>query len=80
MEVEFLPNYMTYNGNMLFHYTRFESALKIISTNQLLFGDFSKMNDISESSREVFNDLAEEELKKYKNEKMVKRGLSFVKI
>jgi hypothetical protein len=67
MEVEFLPNYMTYNGNMLFHYTRFESALKIISTNQLLFGDFSKMNDISESSREVFNDLAEEELKKYKS-------------
>ena len=47
MEVEFLPNYMTYNGNMLFHYTRFESALKIISTNQLLFGDFSKTEEKS---------------------------------
>lgn len=60
-------NYMTYNGNMLFHYTRFESALKIISTKKLLFGDFSKMNDISESCREVFNKLAEEELRKYKS-------------
>ncbi|MBO4611567.1 MAG: DUF2971 domain-containing protein [Bacteroidaceae bacterium] len=67
MSAEFSPNYMTYNGSLLFHYTRFESALKIISTKKLLFGDFSKMNDISESSREVYNELAEEELKKYKS-------------
>ena len=67
MDEEYLPNYMTYNGSLLFHYTKFESALKIITTKRLLFGDFSKMNDISESCREVFNELAEEELKKYQS-------------
>lgn len=67
VDEENIPNFMTYNGNMLFHYTRFESALKIITTKHLLFGDFSNMNDISESYREVFNNLAEEELRKYKS-------------
>lgn len=67
MDEEYLPNYMTYNGSLLFHYTKFESALKIITTKKLLFGDFSKMNDIAESCREVFNELAEGELKKYKS-------------
>lgn len=67
MEEGYSPNYMTYNGNLLFHYTRFESALKIITTKKLLFGDFSKMNDIAESCREVFNELAEGELRKYKS-------------
>ena len=67
MEEDYSPNFMTYNGNLLFHYTKFESALKIITTKRLLFGDFSKMNDISESCREVFNELAEEELKKYQS-------------
>ena len=67
MENEPVPNYMTYNGNMLFHYTRFDSALKIISTKKLLFGNFTNMNDISESFREVFNEIAEDELQKYKS-------------
>lgn len=70
---------MTYNGNLLFHYTKFESAIKIISSKKLLFGEFSKMNDIAESCREVFNELAEEELQKYKSlsftfDKKGKRG------
>ena len=65
MENEPVPNYMTYNGNMLFHYTRFDSALKIISTKILLFGNFTNMNDISESFREVFSEIAEDELQKY---------------
>ena len=67
MEREYLPNYMTFNGNLLFHYTKFDSVLKIISTKKLLFGDFLKMNDISESCREVFNELAEDELRKYQS-------------
>lgn len=65
MKEDCSPNYMTYNGNLLFHYTKFESALKIITTKRLLFGDFSRMNDISESCREVYNELAEDELIKY---------------
>lgn len=67
MEEDYSPNYMTYNGSLLFHYTKFESALKIITTKKLLFGDFSKMNDISESCREVYNELAEDELRKYQS-------------
>jgi len=67
MEEDYSPNYMTYNGGLLFHYTKFESALKIITTKRLLFGDFSKMNDISESYREVYNELAEDELRKYQS-------------
>ena len=64
---DYSPNYMTYNGNLLFHYTRFESCLKILFTKKLLFGDFSRMNDISESFREVFNGYSEDELQKYKS-------------
>ena len=51
-------NFMTYNGNHIFHYTTFSSAIKIIASNNLLFGDFKNMNDISESRREVFNEVA----------------------
>ena len=43
------PNYMTYNGNHLFHFTSFSSSIRIISSNCLIFGDFKNMNDISES-------------------------------
>ncbi len=60
-------NFMTYNGNHIFHYTTFSSAIKIIASNNLLFGDFKNMNDISESRREVFNEVAIVELCKYKS-------------
>ena len=45
---------MVYSGNHLFHYTKFESALKIIASGYLKFGDFKNMNDIAEAYREVF--------------------------
>lgn len=45
---------MFYTGNHLFHYTNFESALKIIATHSLKFGNFEDMNDIAEANREVF--------------------------
>lgn len=61
------PNFMTYNGNHLFHYTTFLSAIKIIASKNILFGDFKNMNDISESRREVFNEIAIVELCKYKS-------------
>lgn len=74
------PNFMTYNGNHIFHYTTFLSAIKIIESKNLLFGDFKNMNDISESWREVFNEIAIVELCKYKSlsftfDNSYKRGL-----
>lgn len=73
------PNYMTYNGEHLFHFTTFTSAIKIVSSNVLLFGDFKSMNDISESRREVFDDTVIPELSRYKSlsftlDKRCKRG------
>lgn len=46
--------FMIYTGNHLFHYTKYESALKIIASGGLKFGDFKNMNDIAEAYREVF--------------------------
>ena len=64
-------NFMTYNGEHLFHYTSFESALKIISSNTLRFGLFENMNDIAEVKREYFTNIdiekVELEMKKYKS-------------
>lgn len=79
IEIENVPNFMTYNGKHLFHYTSFLSALKIILSEKLLFGDFKGMNDISESRREVFDDVAIVELNRYKSisftkDKREKRG------
>src|SRR5574344_1372303 len=61
------PNFMTFDRNKLFHFTTFESALKIISSRKLIFGDFSGMNDISESRRDFFIEAAEKELQKYRS-------------
>lgn len=52
---------MIYTGNHLFHYTTFESALKIIVSGVLKFGDFKNMNDIAEAYREVFG-MAEDSI------------------
>jgi hypothetical protein len=51
--------FMIYTGNHLFHYTNFESALKIIVTRSLKFGNFEDMNDIAEANREVFGMVAD---------------------
>lgn len=53
--------------NILFHYTRLESALKIITSNTLLFGNFETMNDISEVRREIFDEKLEKEICLYKS-------------
>lgn len=45
---------MDYTGNHMFHYTKFESALRIIASKTIRFGDFRNMNDIAEAYREVF--------------------------
>lgn len=65
-------NFMTYDdGTHLFHYTKFDSALKIIISNTLRFGKFKDMNDIAEVKRDIFANLppklVEEELKKYQS-------------
>lgn len=60
-----------YDGNYLFHFTNFESALKIIATHSLKFGDFNNMNDIAEVKRDLLGDISEsmieEEMRKYKS-------------
>lgn len=63
--------FMKYTGNHLFHYTKLESALKIIATQSLKFGDFENMNDIAEVKRDVYGMISTEvilkELEKYKS-------------
>lgn len=39
---------------LLYHYTTFEAALKIIASRQLRFGCFDKANDIAECKREYY--------------------------
>ena len=56
--------FMIYNGNFLFHYTKFESALKIIASRTLLFSSFDNMNDIAEVKREVFGKIPAEKILK----------------
>ncbi len=51
---------MIYTGEHLFHYTNFESALKIVATHSLKFGNFEDMNDIAEANREVFGMVADD--------------------
>lgn len=53
--------FMIHTGNHLFHYTTFESALKIIVSGSLKYGDFKNMNDIAEAYREVFG-MAEDKI------------------
>ena len=63
--------FMMYNGKHLFHYTKFESALRIIASQSLKFGRFDNMNDIAEVKREVFGMISPEkilkELEKYQS-------------
>lgn len=65
-------NFMTYcDGDKLFHYTKFDSALKIIISNKLRFGRFEDMNDIAEVNRDIFAniplDVVYKELGKYQS-------------
>lgn len=64
-------DFMKFSVNNLFHYTSFDSALKIISSNTLKFGLFENMNDVAEVKREYFTNIdieeVEFEMKKYKS-------------
>ena len=46
--------FMVYSGKHVFHFTKFESALRIIVTKSLKFGCFENMNDIAEVKRDVY--------------------------
>ena len=40
-------------SSILYHYTSFESAVKIIASNSLRFGDLKSFNDIAENSKRI---------------------------
>lgn len=44
-------------GNILYHYTTLDSAIKIVTSNRLKFGKAANMNDINEQSRMKFYSL-----------------------
>lgn len=46
--------FMVFSGKHVFHFTKFESALRIIATKSLKFGRFENMNDIAEVKRDVY--------------------------
>ncbi len=45
-----------YDGSLLFHYTRFENAIKILSSSSLLFGMVSNFNDVAERGKIILNE------------------------
>lgn len=54
-----MSNRLLYTGNHLFHFTSFESALKIVVSNSLKFGKFENMNDIAEIKKEIYGMIPE---------------------
>lgn len=71
----------------LYHYTKFENAIKILESKSLLFSELKRMNDINESLRPImyFADLdasrdnVQEIVKKLHDELYKYRQLSFTK-
>ena len=63
--------FMVYSGKHVFHFTKFESALRIIATQSLKFGRFENMNDIAEVKRDVYGmipaDTISKELSHYQS-------------
>ena len=63
--------FMAYSEKHVFHFTKFESALRIIATKSLKFGRFENMNDIAEVKRDVYGmisaDIIDNELSKYQS-------------
>lgn len=63
--------FMAFSGKHVFHFTKFESALRIIATQSLKFGRFENMNDIAEVKRDVYGmipaDTISNELAKYQS-------------
>ena len=48
-------------GELLYHYTSLSNAIAILSTQSLLFGQISKMNDMNESWRPIYCNLWEDD-------------------
>jgi hypothetical protein len=63
--------FMVFSGKHVFHFTKFESALRIIATKTLKFGLFENMNDIAEVKRDVYGmipaDIISDALSKYQS-------------
>lgn len=63
--------FMIYSGKHVFHFTKFESALRIIATKSLKFGRFENMNDIAEVKKYVYGmvpaDVINKELSNYQS-------------
>ena len=55
---------MKYSGKHVFHFTKFESALRIIATKSLKFGRFDNMNDIAEVKRDVYGMIPTDRINK----------------
>lgn len=55
------------NKDYLYHYTSFESAVKILASKKLLFSDFRKSNDINESfgPTVISNGFSESEIDRF---------------
>lgn len=55
--------------NALYHFTTFEAAVKIVSSNKLLFGKAYRKNDIAEVYKEIYGNIddnvAQSALKEY---------------
>ena len=70
-----------FESENLYHFTTFESALKILLSNTLLFGKYRDMNDINESMRILYGGLYNknkiEELENKENEIEKYQQLSF---
>lgn len=77
MQKKFIMNpLLVYSGKHVFHFTGFESALKILATKSLQFGFFENMNDIAEVKKDVYgfisSDLIRNELSLYQSISLTK--------
>ena len=52
------------NLTKLYHYTRFETAIKILQSNSLKFGKLQFMNDIHEVSKLVYVEFSKYSIKR----------------
>ena len=52
------------NNRFLFHYTSFESAVKILASDSIRFGSFSDFNDVAENGKTIIGDGVDEDEEK----------------
>ncbi len=56
------------NTEKLYHFTSFDTALKIIESNRLRFGRLNNMNDIHENDKIVFTDANNQPINEFKTD------------